>query len=189
MDEACFGILPPFLPRVGKQFLCIRDVADGCVKPYVEHLSFGSLYRNGDSPVEVAAHGARLKSHVEPALALAVHVGPPFLVVFQNPLAQPCLVLVERQIPVGGFLHHRLASADGALRIDKFRGRKRGAALLALVAVCALRMAARTFSRDIAVGKESLGLFIVVLHGGLFDELSFVIELAEEVGSRVVVHF
>ena len=186
--EACFGVFPPFLPRVGQQFLGVRDVADRCVKPYVEHLAFGSLYRNGDTPVEVTAYGTRLKSHVEPRLALAVHVGAPFLVVFQNPLAQPCLVLVERQVPVLGFLHHRLASADGTLRVDKFGRRERGTALLALVAVSALGVATRTFARDVAVGKESLCFLVVVLHRGLFYELAFVVKGTKECRCRVVVH-
>ena len=39
---------------------------------------------------------------------------------------------------------------------------------------------------DVAVGKEGLSFFVVILHAGLFDEFSLIVQLAEEVGSRVV---
>ena len=38
-----------------------------------------------------------MQASVQPALALAVHVGAPFLVLLQNPLLQPLLVFVKRQ--------------------------------------------------------------------------------------------
>ena len=48
----------------------------------------------------VTAHGTWLQSHVEPAFALAVYVGTPFFMIFQNPFAQPSFVLVERKTRV-----------------------------------------------------------------------------------------
>ena len=45
------------------------------------------------------------------------------------------------------------------------------------------------FAGDVAVGQESFSFLVVVLHGGLFDEFAFIVELAEEVGSRLVVYF
>ena len=186
--EARVGVFPPLLPIIGQQLFRIADVAYGGVEPHVEHLAFGAFYRHGDSPVQVAAHGAGLQPHVQPALALPVHVGTPLLVVLQYPLAQPGLVLVQGQVPVGRFFHHRLAAADGALGVNQLRRAERGAALLALVAIRSLGVAAGAFARDVAVGQEGLRFLVVILHGGLFDELPFVIQFAEEVGSRPVVY-
>ena len=47
-------------------------------------------------------------------------------------------------------------------------------------------MAVGALAGDVAVGKEGLGFFVVILHAGLFDEFSLIVQLAEEVGSRVV---
>ena len=66
MDHACFGILPPFGIVVADEVDGVGDITDGGVKPYVEHLSLGAFYGHGDTPVEVAAHGAGLQAHVEP---------------------------------------------------------------------------------------------------------------------------
>ena len=170
------------------QLLGVADVADGRIKPYIQHLALGTLHRHGDTPIQVAAHGTGLQAHVQPTLALAVDVGTPLLVVLQYPLAQPRLVLVQGQIPVRGLLHHGLTAADGALGVNQLRGAERRAALLALVAISALSVATGTFARDVAVGQESLGLLVIVLHRGLLDELALVIELAEEVRCRVMVH-
>ena len=148
--------------------------------------ALGALYGNGNTPIQVAAHGTRLQAHVEPALALAINIGTPLLMVFQNPLAKPFLVFVQRQIPVLRLTHHGLAAADGTLRINQVRGAEAGAALLALVAVSAFGMAVGALAGDVAVGKEGLGFFVVILHAGLFDEFSLIVQLAEEVGSRVV---
>ena len=189
VDEACFGVFPPLLPRVGQQFLGVADVADGSVEPYVEHFALGPFYGYGDTPVEVAAHGTRLQSHVEPRLALTVDVGTPFLVVFENPLAQPAFMLVQREVPVFGFLHDRRAAADSTLGVDELGGAQCRAALLALVAIGTFGMATGALAGDVAVGQESLGFLIIILHGGLFDEFALVVELAEEVGSSLVVHF
>ena len=101
MDKACLGVFPPFFPWsvfIGlgvAEFLGIGDISDGCVEPDVEHFSLGALHGNGDTPVEVACDGTRTQTAVEPALALAIDVGPPFLVLVQNPVLEPGLVLVE----------------------------------------------------------------------------------------------
>ena len=117
-----FGVFPPFLPCVGQQLFGVADVADRGVEPYIEHFALGTLYGNGNTPIQVAAHGTRLQAHVEPALALAINIGTPLLMVFQNPLAKPFLVFVQRQIPVLRLTHHGLAAADGTLRINQVLG-------------------------------------------------------------------
>ena len=175
VEQACFGVFPPCLPTVGKQFLGIGNVSDRSIEPHVQYLSFRTFYGHRDTPVEVTADGTRLQSHVEPALALSVYVGAPFLVVFQNPLAQPSFVFVEGKIPVLGLLHHRFAAADGALRVDQIGGRQGGSAFLALVAIGTFRMAVRTLTGDVAVGEECFRFFVVILFGCFFDKLSFVV--------------
>ena len=76
-----FGVFPPFLPCVGQQLFGVADVADRGVEPYIEHFALGALYGNGNTPIQVAAHGTRLQAHVEPALALAINIGTPLLMV------------------------------------------------------------------------------------------------------------
>ena len=67
--------------------------------------------------------------------------------------------------------------------IDQLVGREGRTALFALIAVGTVVAALGAGSDDVAVGQEGLGLLVVILHRGLFDELAIVIELAEEVRS------
>lgn len=119
VNEARLWVLPPLLPSsealwlTVAEFLGVRYVADRCVEPHVEYLSLGSLYRNGDAPVEVAGHGAWLKVHVQPTLTLPIYVRTPFLVSVENPLFQPFLIVVQWQIPVLGFPDDGLRTRDG----------------------------------------------------------------------------
>ena len=195
MHQTGVLVLPPFLPCAPAlgvalaEFLRVGNIADGRIKPHVEHLAFGSLHGNGDAPVQVARHGAGLEVHVEPRFALAVYIRAPFLMTFQNPLLQPILIFVQRQIPVLGLLQHRLRTADGTLRIDELGGRKVASAFLTLVAVGTFVVAMGTFAGDIAVGQELLGLLVVILHGSLFHQLPFIVELAEEVAGKLMVRF
>ena len=72
VDEARVLLLPPLLPGAPAlglglaQLLGVADVADGGVKPHVEHLALGALDRNGDTPIQVARHRTGLQSIVEP---------------------------------------------------------------------------------------------------------------------------
>ena len=99
--------LPILLP-IGGELLGCRDIADGCVKPNVEHLTLSTLYGYRDTPIEVAAYGTRLQTEVEPTLALTIYIGLPLLVLFENPLAEFGLILVQREVPVFGLLHYGL---------------------------------------------------------------------------------
>ena len=100
--------MPPFLPgtillRVGvTELLGVRDVANGGIKPDIEYLALSSLYGDRDAPVEVACHSARLKTAVEPRLALTIDVRAPLLVIVENPLAEPLFMLIQWEVPVLG---------------------------------------------------------------------------------------
>ena len=98
-------------------------------------------------------------------------------------------MFVEWKIPVLGFLHDGLASADSTFWIDQFGRRKCTSTFLALVTVSTLCVAARTFTGNITVGKECMSFLIVILHGSLFDKFSFVIQFTEEIGSCIVMNF
>ncbi len=180
MDHPRVFALPPFLPAVGQQLDGIGDIADRGVEPDVKDLAFCAFHRHGHAPVEVAAHGTGLETAVEPALALAIDVALPLFVAFEDPLAEPGLILVQRQVPVLGHLLDRLGTADLGVRIDEFVGAQRGAAFLALVAIGAFVAALGAGSDDIAVGQEDLGLGIVELLRLLLDEFAFIVEFAEE---------
>ena len=106
VNEASVFVLPPLLPvapllGIGiAKLLGVADVADRRVKPHIEHLAIGTLNGYWNTPVEVARHSTGLEVHVEPRLALSVNIGAPLLVTLKNPLFEPVLILVERQIPV-----------------------------------------------------------------------------------------
>ena len=167
---------------------CVGDVADRRVEPDIEDLALGALHGHGNAPVEVARDGTRLQAAVQPALDLAVDVGAPLLVALQDPLAQPLLIVLQREIPVGGLLLDGRGAAQLAVRVDELLGAEGAAALLALVAVGAFVAALGAGAHDVAVGEEGLGLGVVVLLALLGDELAVVIELAEEAGGVLGVH-
>ena len=187
VDHAGVGGLPPGFPVVGADVDGVGNVPDGCVEPDVEDLAVGSFYGDGDSPVEVARDGAGLEAHVEPGLALAVYVGAPLFVAFEDPPAQAWLPLVQGEVPVGGLLHDGGGAAQGRLRIYEVGGVEGGAAGLALVAVGALVAAVGAGAGDVAVGQELPGFGVVELLGGFFYELSFFIQTLEEVGGGAAV--
>ena len=175
MNHLGFRIFPPGFPAFGQQLFRIGNISDRRIEPDIQHFAFSSFHRHGDSPIQVAAHGAGLQAHIQPALALAVDIRFPFLVSFQNPLAQERFPFIERQIPVFGFLHHRLASADRGFRVDKVCRAQGCAAGFALVAVGFFVSAMRASSGNIAVGKELLCLFVIILFARFLDEFAFVI--------------
>ena len=107
--------------------------------------------------------------------------------IFKNPFTQPSFVFVQWQIPMFGFTHHWFTATDSTFRIDQVGRRKWCSALLALVTVGSFCMAGRTFTGNITVGQELMGFFVVILHGGLFNELTFIIQGFEEFGSQFVV--
>ena len=166
VNEAGRGVLPPGLPVVALELLGGGDVAQGRVKPHVEHLAVGAFDRNRYAPIQIARHRARLQAvaRVEPAQGLAVDVGLP-LGVRGDVAAQVVRQLVERQKPVGGGLEHGRGAAQRRPRVDQVGGIQRGSALLALVAVGGIVAAARTGSDNIAVGQKLLGLGVKVLVG------------------------
>nr|GFD49764.1 hypothetical protein [Tanacetum cinerariifolium] len=75
MHQLGAGVLPVFLPVVGEAFLGGRDVADGRIKPDVQHFTLRAGHRHGHTPVEVAGYGAGVQALVNPRFALAIDVG------------------------------------------------------------------------------------------------------------------
>ena len=192
--ETCALVLPPGLPAAPAfgvslaKVLGVADVSDGSVEPYVEYFALGTLNGNGDSPVEVARHGAGLEVHVEPRLALSVDVCTPLGVVFENPLSEPLLIVAQGEIPVFGRAFHQSVSGIVLVGgVDQFVGTECGTAFFALVAVCPLCMASRTFADDVAVGEELTRHLVAELFFGDFLKFPVVVKMAEEIGSKFVV--
>ena len=192
MDETGLLILPPLLPSapllrlVLTEFLRVGDIADRCIEPHIEHLALSTFHRHRNAPVEVTRHRTRLQAPVQPALALAIHVAAPLWMSLQNPVLKPTLILVERQIPMLGSLLHQRITVDGIDRVDELFGRKGRATLLTLVAISTLAVATWTLTFDVAVGEELLRLLIVELLRGDFHKLALIIELLEEVCSKLM---
>ena len=182
MYETSLLILPPFLPcsplfrMCVTQFLGVRHISDGSVKPNIEHLSLGTLNRDRDSPFEVACHGTWLQVHVKPALALSIYIGAPFLVSLKNPLLKPFLIFTERQIPILSWLFQESMTRIVLVGwIDEFFRRQCGAAFLTLVAVCTLGTASWTSAHDVAVGEEFSRHFIAELFLHVLLQFSLVV--------------
>ena len=194
VDESCVGILPPFLPRAPllwlsvAELLCVTDIADRCIEPNIEHLTLSTLHRHGDTPVEVTRHGTRLQIHVEPALALSVDVRAPLFVTLEDPLLQPVLILVQRQVPVLCLADLRLGTTDRGVRVDELHWGEVAAAFLTLVAISIRVAAVRARTHDVTVSEELLSLGIVILLRLFLHELAVVVELAEEVRGELVVN-
>ena len=183
VEQASVFRFPPFFPSVGEEFFGVGNVADGSIKPHIEHLSLCAFHRNGNTPIEVAAHGTRLQTHVEPTFALSAHVGTPFGVA-SNPRSEPLLVLVEREIPVLCLAQHGFRTRNLRLGVDEFGGREVFPAFFALVAIGIWVVAVRTLTGDVAVGEEGFSFFVVVLFRFALQKLPFVVEGAEKVGSH-----
>ena len=73
------------------------------------------------------------------------------------------------------------------MRVLQFHRAEVASALLTLIAVGVGIATVRTFAHDVTVGKELTGFLVVILFALLFDELAVIVELAEEVGSELVV--
>ena len=192
MDQSGLWVFPPLLPRAKfgmgvTELFGVRNVADGSIKPHIEHLAFSTFDGHGNTPVEVACHSTRTQSAIEPALALTIDIASPLLVLLQNPLFEPLLVLVKGKIPMLRRFFDKRVACFSVIGVDEFLGRKRSAAFLALVAISLRSMATRTLSADVAVGQEVAGLLVVELFAHLFNELAIVIEFAEEVAGKLVV--
>ena len=118
---------------------------------------------------------------------MAIDIRTPLFVLLEDPLFEPLLVLVEREVPVFGLLLGEWVAIDGVVWVDEFVWRKGGTTLLALVAIGTRSVAAWTFATDIAVGEELLSLWVIELLGGLLNKLAVVVEMAEEVRCQLVV--
>ena len=181
--------LPPFFPIIRQKLLGVGDIAYRCVKPHIEHFAFCAFHRDRNAPVEVSGYGTRLETAVKPALDLAIDIGTPFLMAFENPLPEPLLIVLKREVPVGGFLLYRFGTAEFALRVDEFLRAESASALFALVTVCAFSSTLRTGSHNVAVCEEGFGFRVIVLLAFLCDEFAVVIEFFEELGGVFFVHF
>ena len=188
MHQLGVGRFPPFLPVVAFELFGEGDISYGCVEPDVQHFAVGTFDGHFHTPVEVAGYGAGLQAGIYPRLALSVNICLPVVfMTFENPLTEPRLVLVEGQKPVFCLFQHGFGTAEHGCGIDKVGGVERCAASLALVAVGVVVAAVRTGAHDVAVGKELLSLFVVVLHRHFFHKTAFFVEVAEILGGGAVV--
>ena len=175
MHHLGFRIFPPGFPTFGEQFFCIGDISDRRIEPNIQNLPFRTVHRHRNPPVEIATYCTRLQSHIQPALALPVYVRFPFFMSFQYPLAQEWFPFVQRQIPVFGLFHHRLAATDSGFWVDQVRWAQRGSAGFALVTIGFFIAAMRASPGYIAVGKKLFRFFVIILFACFLDKLSFIV--------------
>ena len=107
---------------------------------------------------------------------------------FEYPLPEPLLIILQRQIPVGGFLLDGLCAAEFGLGVDEFLRAEGASALLALVTIGPFRSALRAGAHDVTVSKEGFGFRVVVLLAFPGYEFAFIVELAEELRGVLFMH-
>ena len=187
MHQATILTAPIILP-VRRKFFRGRNVPDGRIEPHIHHFTVGTINGYGHAPVAVARHGAGLQALVNPTFALAVHIVFPFLMAFQQPLAQPRFVILQRQIPMlGGFLN-RGRLREGTAWVNEFFRTQGIPAFFALVAVGIFVGAMRTRSHNVAVGQEHIFLFIVKLFRFAFFKQAFIVQGFEKGFRGFVMH-
>ena len=187
MYQLCIFPAPVIRPFIC-QLLCSADIAYGCIKPYIQHFTFCIRQRHFHTPVAVAGHGAALQPVIQPAFALPVYIIFPVLMLFQYPLLQPGLIILQREVPVFGLSFYRHGITERAVRIDQLLRRKAAAAFLTLVAVCIGIPANRAGTRNIPVGKKNIRFFIKILLCLFFLKQSFIIQISKEIGRSLMVH-
>ena len=125
---------------------------------------------------------------VEPGLALTINIGLPFLMLLENPLAKPRLILIQRQIPVLGLHLLRFAATQCGFRVNQFLRTQSRAAFLALVTISIRISTLRASSCYITICKKYFCLGIEELLSFLRDELPVIIQFAEEIRRILVVN-
>ena len=188
VDKASFRVFPPRLPRLGKKLFCIANVTDGGVKPNVQHLTFGSLYRDGDSPIKVSAHRTWLQPHIDPALTLTIYIALPLFVSIEYPLTKPIFVAIQRQVPMGRLSQLGFCPTDGTLGVDEVSRVKRCTARLTLISIGTGFVTMGASSHDIAVGQKGFCLRVVVLLTRTLYKFMVIVESAEELRCRLGMH-
>jgi len=108
--------------------------------------------------------------------------------VLKNPLSQEGFVILQREVPVTGLSENGRCPAECGAGINQISGIKGGPALFALVAIGIFVAAVGTGSGNIAVGKELLCRFVVVLFGTLFFEKPFVVKGSKDFRSGFVMY-
>ena len=78
------------------------------------------------------------------------------------------------------FSQHRSIPSNSTFRVYKISRSQAGTTTFALVTIGSFVVAVRTSPCNIAVGKELIGLLVIVLLRRLFNEFSFIIELTEK---------
>ena len=184
------GVVPPLAPplrltRAPGPLDARRQVADHRVEPHVQPLGgllAPPLERDRDAPVDVAGHGPRADV-LQDVLAELDDVRPP----------QPRgLALVEpgaerlrqrRQVEeeVLGLDEARRLAVDLAARVDEVRRVELVAAVVALVAARARKVADGAFAGDIAVGQKARVVLAVELLFGRLVEILVLQQAQKEI--------
>ena len=86
-------------------------------------------------------------------------------------------------------LHYRDIAAQHRFRVDQVGGIQGRSTLFTLVSIRFFESANRTGPGDVTIGEEMACLFIVILFGSFFNELSGIIHLPEEFSCGFVMDF
>ena len=181
MNQACLRILPPSLPTTilfripVTKFFSIADISDRSIEPDVKDLSLCAFYRNWYTPIQIPGDSTRTQSSIQPTLTLTVDIGAPFLVLFQDPLLKPGLVLVKWEIPMLGGAPYQRMTCLSVIGIDEFLWRKSCSTFLTLVTISIMVMTSRTFTTDVAIRQKMIALFVIKLLCHKFHKFTLIV--------------
>ncbi|EMR01121.1 hypothetical protein ADICEAN_03760 [Cesiribacter andamanensis AMV16] len=191
VQQAGIGALPvglPIAPFPLGPLLGSGDVANGSIKPHIEHLAAGFGQGYGHTPVQVPGYGAGLQALLNPAFALSVDVGLPLFMLFKDPLPQPGLILLQGQVPVGSGAQYGLGTAEHGAGVDEVGGAQAGAAALALIAIGFGVAAIGAGTLDVAIGQKLGRLLIIILLTFLNFKSPLLLQGGEKVGCGLVMY-
>ena len=107
----------------------------------------------------------------------------------KNPLFQPVLIFAQWEIPVfGRFFDQSVSRVILVGRIYQFFRRQRSSAVFTLIAICALKTAARAGADNVAVGQKFTCDLVAKLLLGEFLQFTLVIECPEKVTCEFMVN-
>ncbi len=188
MNQASVLTLPPLFPRLRQKLLSIGNIPDWRIEPDIQHLSLCPINRQRDAPVQVTAHRTRLQATIQPRFALTVNVCLPLLVLFQNPIAEPWLIFIQRHVPVLCLDLDWSRPAELRLRIYQFLRTQSAATLLALIPIRIRIATLRASPDDVSVSKKHFRLRVKELFRLLRDEFVVIVQLLEEIRSILLMH-
>ena len=160
-------VLPVTLPSVGvtlyfSPFSCCGNIADWCIKPYVEDLVSEAVLVDRRTPLEVSGNAAAVQALLQKILCEFRRVFRPIAHFRCTGLIDPSLELWSDLGQVDEDVLARLrfwrGATDRAPRLDKLDRINQFAAVVALITAGIVILAEWASALDVSIGKEPIAI-------------------------------